>query len=184
MTGDGRWHPGIGDPNATGWITVVAYGLACLLCWQCARRSGMTSERRVWWLMAAVMLLLGINKQLDLQSWVTQLGRDIALAGGWYEHRRVFQALFIFWLGVGVLGLKAWLGVRSGSLHHYTRLAGMGLLVLGAFVVLRAASFHHVDAMLGLNFVNVRLNVVFELGGIALIIYAAWRYKRLVSQVP
>jgi hypothetical protein len=181
---DGRWQPSIGDPTAMGWIIVGAYGLAFVLCGWCAWRSAPRPERRFWGVMAVVMLLLGINKQLDLQTWLTQFGRDWALAGGWYESRRVIQALFIFWLGMGVLGLKAWLGLRLQALQKPTRLAGMGLLLLGAFVLMRAASFHHVDAMLGVHFANVQLHTVFELGGLAVIVYAAWRYVRAPRPAP
>jgi len=175
---DGRWHPGIGDPNTTGWITVVAYLLAFWLCARCARRSSNGGEQRFWTLTALVMLLLGVNKQLVVQSWLTYIERDVVLARGWYEHRRMFQALFIFWLGIGVLGVKVWLGARLVNLHHATRVAGMGLLLLGAFVVLRAASFHHVDAMLNLNFSQIRINALLELGAIAVIVYGAWSYLR------
>jgi len=49
---------------------------------------------------------------------------------------------------------------------------------LGAFVVLRAASFHHVDAMLNLNFSQIRINALLELGAIAVIVYGAWSYLR------
>lgn len=178
LTTDGRWHPGIGDPTATGWITVAAYALACLLCWCCTRRTVPAPERLFWWGMAAVMCALGVNKQLDLQSWLTQVGRDMALASGWYANRQQVQVIFIAWLGVVTLVVLRWLGSRLGNLHRCTRVAGMGLLVLGAFVLMRAASFHHVDALLHLNFSNVRLNAWFELGGIGVIICAAGCYLR------
>lgn len=175
---DGRWHPGIGDPTATGWITVAAYALACLLCWCCTRRTVPAPERRFWWGMAVVMLLLGVNKQLDLQSWFTELGRDMARSHGWYERRQLMQLIFIAWLGAVGLVLISWLGSQIRNMHRCTRMAGMGLVVLGAFVLMRAASFHHVDVLLSLNFSHVRLNAVFELSSIGVIVYAAARYLR------
>lgn len=180
---DGRWHPGIGDPTATGWITVAAYALACLLCWWCARRTVPGAERRFWWALAVVLLLLGINKQLDLQTWLTQFARDRALADGWYAHRQVMQVIFIAWLATVGAVLLRWLAARLGNLHRSTRLAAMGLLVLGVFVLMRAASFHHIDVLLSLNFSNVRVNAVLELSGIGVIIYAAGCYLRATQQL-
>jgi len=175
---DGRWHPGIGDPNLTGWVTVAVYALAMLLCYWCHRRSAPSPERRFWWVMALVMAVFGINKQLDLQTWFTQVGRDMALAQGWYQSRRLIQGIFIFWLFMGALGLRVWLGIRLGNLSAGARQAGVGLILLAAFVVMRASFFHHIDAMLGLSFANVRVNVVMEISAIAIIALAALRRLR------
>ena len=171
---DGRWHPGIGDPDATGWITVAAYATAMLLCYLCQRKAPPGPARQFWMGMALVMAALGLNKQLDLQTWFTEVGRDLALAYGWYASRRVVQAVFIGVLLVAGLLVRAWLLQRLHVLDACARRAGSGLVVLGVFVLVRATSFHHVDALLGFAIENVRLNAVLELGGIALIAFAAW----------
>ena len=171
---DGRWHAGIGDPHATGWITVAAYASAMLLCYLCQRKTPAGPARQFWWAMAIVMGALGLNKQLDLQTWFTQLGRDLALQYGWYAHRRLVQALFIGTLLCAGLVARSWLLQRLKGLDVYARRAASGLVVLGIFVLVRATSFHHVDALLGFSIENIRLNVVLELGGIAIIAIAAW----------
>ena len=171
---DGRWHPGIGDPNATGWITVGAYACVTLLCYLCQRKSPAGPARQFWMGMALTMAALGLNKQLDLQTWMTQLGRDLALAYGWYARRRLVQAFFIGSLLVAGLVARSWLLQRLKGLDVFARRAASGLVVLGVFVLVRATSFHHVDALLGFGIENVRLNVVLELGGIAIIAWAAW----------
>lgn len=171
---DGRWHPGIGDPNATGWITVAAYATAMLLCYLCQRKSPPGPTRQFWMGMAFVMAALGLNKQLDLQTWFTEVGRDLALEYGWYAIRRVVQAVFIGLLLVAGLFVRSRLLHRLRAMDVYARRAGSGLVVLGVFVLVRATSFHHVDALLGFTIENVRLNVVLELGGIVLIAFAAW----------
>ncbi len=181
---DGRWHPGIGDPHATGWITVAAYASAMLLCYLCQRKSPAGPARQFWVCMALTMAALGLNKQLDLQTWVTQVGRDLALAHGWYTQRRLVQAFFIGLLLVSGLVARSWLLQRLKGLDVYARRAASGLVVLGVFVLVRAASFHHVDALLGFAVENVRLNVVLELGGIAIIAYAAWGRLRAPFAKP
>lgn len=176
---DGRWHPGIGDPSLAGWVTVAAYLGAAMLCYSARVRPPELPERRFWTLLGVLLLLLGINKQLDLQTWLTEVGRDMALAQGWYERRRIIQGIFIFWLGMAALGFRAWLGIRLRNLSPPARLAGKGVVLLGFFVLVRAASFHHVDVWLGVVLAHLRINVLLELGAISLIASAAWGRLRL-----
>ncbi len=171
---DDHWHPGIGDPNATGWITVAAYACALLLCYLCQRKAQPGPSRQFWVVMALTMGAMGLNKQLDLQTWFTQVGRDLALHYGWYAHRRLVQAAFIGALVIAGLVTWSWLLTRLKALDIYARRAASGLVVLGLFVLVRATTFHHVDVLLGFTFENVRLNVLLELCGIAIIAVAAW----------
>lgn len=186
--GDGRWHPGIGDPDATGWITVAAYLAAGVLSALCAvqvarverardpgGRNGVGRDRSrgFWTALAVLMLMLGLNKQLDLQTWFTEIGRDVAMAQGWYERRFKVQVEFIAGLAVvGAIGM-VWLQWRLRRLDRFARGAASGLLLLTVFVVIRAASFHHVDQLLGVRLAGLRINVILELGGIACIALAA-----------
>src|SRR3712207_4883602 len=103
---DLRWHPGVGDPTLRGWLTVGAYalgaGLALRAAWVSARHAEPSlapADRRTlvgfWCLTAVVLVLLGINKQLDLQTWFIQVMRDLAKEQGWYEARRQYQIEFV-----------------------------------------------------------------------------------------
>ena len=79
MTQNFDWEPGIGDPTIGGWITVVLYFLAGASCWKTTgivlRQSrGQYSDGYVWRAISVVFFFLGINKQLDLQSAMTELG--------------------------------------------------------------------------------------------------------------
>jgi hypothetical protein len=188
---DGRWHPGIGDPNLTGWVTVLAYGVAFALCALCAAREpagapAAEPARRVWIAVALLMALLGVNKQLDLQTWFTEVGRDMAMAQGWYAARQKVQVLFIGVLGVAGVIAMAWLQHVLRRLGSEVRGVVAGLVVLMVFVVTRAASFHHVDRLLSLELApHVRFNAVLELSGIGLVIGAALRrLTRLSHQRP
>jgi hypothetical protein len=104
------WSLGIGDPTIEGWVTVVLYFLACVSCWKTAaavlrRDWGGQSDSYVWRSVSVAFFLLGINKQLDLQSAITELGRIVALAGGWYGQRQTVQVCFI--IGVAAVCLAA-----------------------------------------------------------------------------
>ncbi|MGZ4767740.1 MAG: hypothetical protein ACXVLX_03740 [Ilumatobacteraceae bacterium] len=145
------------------------------------------SMKQLWLLIAVTMVLLGINKQLDLQTLLIQKVRKQAYVHGWYSQRRRYQVDFIAtMLVVGLfatIGLAFWL--RRVLRRVALAIAGIGMLVL--FVVIRAASFHYVDKVLSLGG-RVRVNWILELSGIGLIIVAAlqWQYidRRLLEPQP
>lgn len=185
---DGTWLPGIGDPTAGGWITVAAYFAAAWLCWRLVskpqpermpiHRPLPTSEQRFWWLLFGAMVFLGINKQLDLQTAFTEMGRAVARSGGWYEQRHQVQQVFIVAVaavGMAVLGVLGWV---SWPLTRARALALGGLVFLAGFIVIRAASFHHVDLLIHSSMLGLRWNWIVELSGIGLVAAGAWRAWR------
>lgn len=181
----GRWSPGIGDPSVLGWATVAAYVATA---WACARTRTIagrasrspeaTGSARVFGVLALALGVLGVNKQLDLQSAATELGRMIARSAGWYERREIVQRGFVVVVGLLVAGGVAWLAwIGRGELRRLG-LALAGTVGLCLFVGVRAASFHHVDRFLGLRWGGARANVLLELGGIATVAAGAWVYRR------
>lgn len=186
---DGRWHPGIGDPTVMGWVTVGAYLATTYLCFRAfrscrfgadklrainRREAGFQTKLSLFWLgLSALMLALGINKQLDLQTLFTEIARDMAQAQGWYEERHRYQVLFIIGIAVAGAGLGALLAYLYRHVARRIWLALVGICGLVAFIVIRAASFHHVDLLLVAG--PVHLNWVLELGGISLVGLSAYR---------
>ncbi len=189
MTGTGSgwigdWSPGIGDPSIVGWVTVVAYFVAAWLCWQ-ARRGAIDSashaSRRsaaLWTTFTLGLLFLGINKQLDLQTALTEVGRSLAHAHHWYAERRKLQIAFIGAIGLGGTLFFLFLLVAARRELRRMLIALVGIAELGCFVLIRAASFHHVDRFIGTSVFGVRMNWLLELGGIALVAVGARAYVR------
>jgi hypothetical protein len=175
------WTPGLGDPTLLGWVTSFAYQLgaaASLLAWLRTRSTVSINWRsyRAFWLIAALSLFfLGINKQLDLQSGLTAIGRCGAQLSGWYGERRIVQAGFIAIIGVLAASGLIWGAMRFKPILGTCWLALSGLALLTAFVVMRAMSFHHMDAFIASEFAGLRLNGVIELSAIgAILANAAW----------
>jgi hypothetical protein len=157
-----------------GWLTVVAYAAAAVLCAREALRDRHTKARCAFWTaLSVIMLLLGINKQLDLQTWFTLMGRRLARAEGWYERRRLVQFAFIFVFTCGsLLGFGAmWRLVQDYGTDLWLPLLGLFFIV--SFVVIRAASFHHIDELLHFRLAGFKMNWLLELGGIGIIIAGA-----------
>ena len=175
LTCAGRsWSPRIGDPNLMAWITVAAYAAAALASLAMARAGSdhrpARTERAFWLLWGIFLAFLAVNKQLDLQSLMTSVGRCAARLQGWYEIRRTVQAEVI--LGLVVFGAAAGLvtlWLLRGTLRR-TLPALLGLVWITTFVLVRAVGFHHVDRLIGWQVGGMRLNWAFELGGIALFI--------------
>jgi hypothetical protein len=167
------WEPGIGDPSLYGWVTVAAYAVAAFCCWRASRR-GPARERRFWLLLTAVMALLCLNKQLDLQTLFTDIGRVEARAHGWYAQRHEYQVAFI--VVVAVIALLVILTLlrraRQASGPVKGAIVGLGLLLL--FVLVRASSFHKVDWLISRDLGGFRANHAMELGGTAIV--AAFAY--------
>lgn len=170
-----RWSPTIGDPSVMGWGTVFAYGGAAILCGFASARA--QPPVRVFWIgLTLILTALMINKQLDLQTALTAVGRCVSQMQGWYEDRRAFQMRFILGLlsAFVVIGvLLFWMMRRHLSTIW---LALLGLVCLLCFVAIRAVGFHHFDALINFKFQNVRMNRVLELTGILMIIINAGWY--------
>jgi len=187
-----RWRPGIGDPTFVGWLTVAAYVVAASLAaraFATARRAevrfsvsepGVARDQRsmkhLWLLITITMVLLGLNKQLDLQTLLIQAVRDRAYANGWYNDRRRYQVDFILVISAAAVlfGIGLSLRLRRVLRRVIVAVAGLGMLVV--FVLIRASSFHYVDRALSMGG-RFRVNAIVELSGIGLIIGAALQWQ-------
>lgn len=157
---DGRWHVGVGDPTFAGWVVCFMYAACAVMCWRAHRSSHyghivlagsapreaqLQMRLSIGWLGSSlVMALLALNKQLDLQTWVIEVGRDLAHEQGWYARRHEVQAEFLAVFATGcmaVAGVAAWW--LKPVARRLLRPAG-GFCVLALFVLLRAAEFVHV----------------------------------------
>ena len=170
----GRWRPEIGDPTFMGWFTVAAYFFCALVAFIAAFVPNREDRRAhlLWLGIAFFMILLGINKQLDLQSLFTEMGRQVARKQGWMEHRRTVQFWFIVGLGVTAISGFIMLNVVMRNVFRRFMLAFSGLFFLVSFIVIRAASFHHFDEAIHFRIFSAKLNWILELGGISLVALA------------
>ena len=133
-------------------------------------------EVNLWRIVTVGLFALGINKQLDLQSALTEIGRIVARNQGWYETRFVVQLYFIYSVAACAAFATMALVFLAGKAHVATKLALAGSVCLLAFIVVRAASFHRVDLFLGIEFIGLKMNWILEMGGIGIIIAGAhWR---------
>jgi hypothetical protein len=177
-----------GDPTVIGWLITIAYFISAFLCWRAGQAHRKTHPRGrrlsqdlfLWVGIALLLILLGINKQLDLQLLIRDVGREIAEKNSWYGRRREVQTVFMGFIGIlGVLAVSAFIWWMRGRIREF-RLVILGLMMLIAFVLIRAASFNHVEyfldrwAMIG----PLEMKYAVELGGVVLIGIGAVRKGR------
>jgi hypothetical protein len=173
---NGNWKPGIGDPTFMGWLITAAYLTTSVFCGVCAWRTDRISpisrfrhHRLFWWSLAVIMLIMGVNKQLDIQCLFIAVIKKIALNQGWYSQRRIFQMWFVAGIAIFGLILLIWLGWKLKRQWRKYGLALVGILLLISFVIIRASPLDHVARSPGWQPVMGLINSILELTGIGLV---------------
>jgi len=162
---------GVGDLTVLGWGVFLGYFAVAALSYRaavvCWRDHGARRSCRVWVAIAVVLVLLGINKQLDLHVWLNVFGRRLAESEGWYRNRGIAQVVFFGGVTVAVVTVYLML-IRLGR-GNLRPLAGalVGVGALMAFLLIRAISFDVVDLRTDLG--GFALHRLLEFFGLLLI---------------
>jgi len=180
---NGRWRPGFHDPSVMDWATTGLYVVAFLWCSQAAFRIrptdiaplDLTRMKLFWAMLSVMMLLLAVNKQMDLHQWAWLTARAHAREHSWYDKRHYVQigamvsvVLFAVASGAAMIRLVRRTAPRGTFGFHV--LALVGALLTASYVVIRMASLSRVDKMIGWNVGSVTLNRILENVGIVVVI--------------
>ena len=163
----GQWKPGIGDPTILGWATTIGYFIAAALCGAYAvygRRTLGLGPRVFWWSLMVSMVLMGFNKQLDLQVPVLQMARQLSQEQGWFAERDVVRKWIIVAFAFTGLILVAWLGWACRRVWRKYILAVAGIALLIFFVLVRASGYRLM--ILGFRPGRFPMYDILEVGGI------------------
>jgi hypothetical protein len=142
------------------------------------------ANNRPWIIIAALLLFLGINKWLDLQTLLMHLGRAATRTTHWYKHRRAAQTVFVMFFTLVVLaalasGLRKWRRFCTEN-----RLALVGIVMLFLFILVRAATINHVSKRLHLNLYDDRWGWILEVLATACFVLSATRMKARYADQP
>ncbi len=185
-----QWHPKIGDPSFVGWFITGGYAvlvLVIVLLLVKLKSPAVGAPRALFrfWILALVFYaLLGLNKQMDLQTYITATGRCMSRAEGWYKQRREFQMLLAFaaLAGGSVLMLVVLYGFRSVLRRCFLAILGAGLS--SVYVALRLISMHHVDTILRMHVFAVKVHALLEIAGIVLVLLNAFLLLLMSNREP
>jgi uncharacterized membrane protein len=183
---------GIGNLSIVGWLTVILYFSAAIRCWIIARELRCAAddieqakELRGWRSITVAFFALGVSKQLDLQTVLTETGRFIAKFQGWYDQRRSAQIVVVAVVAVisliAAIMLLRW--ARNAPVSTWLALAATIMLI--AFLMIRAVSLHSFDRLIDARILGVRLNSIVEIGAIGAVLAASyWRQAGIGSSKP
>lgn len=177
-----EWLVSIGDFTFWGWLITAAYGVSIIVAIyfiKLVTQTGNKELRLLWIFITCVLLVLGVNKQLDLQILLRNLGRALAEIQGWQEYRRIVQKVFsiIFVLGICIFTSIVFMRARRILLKAWIEIIGM--IILFAFAMIRTGSINHIVKAESIEKRALHIHAI-ELLGLFIILLALFcHFKRL-----
>ena len=151
------------------FLFALAYGIAALMAYNCARSSvDHRTLRRFWTTSSIVLLVIGTDTVLCFSTFITEWMREIARAGGWYETRHAVQYKVLVGIGLASLLLTGKLSRAIDTVWHLVQMEVASIIILICLFFLRTVSFHDTDAVLGTRFAQESLQTILELIGLGL----------------
>ena len=137
------WKFGVNDPSLIAWVIVFAYFVTAALCWRArtdARLAAVSANWMLWAVLSFTMILLCINKQLDLHRVCLDFGRDL-FAGKIVSPWLLGACLLGGMIGcAGILAFTVWL-LRVKFLRKPSRELCWAYALLVSFLVLQVLRF-------------------------------------------
>ncbi len=166
------------DPTALAWACTLAYILAGFVCIGVGRRnrSGQrqpAADAKVWGMLGALLVFLGVNKEADLHTLFVHLGRDGAHFFGVYPYKHYIGAAFFLLVTLVVaVGLWRWRQrLRAFAAAHPVVMAGIALIA--GYTLTRFATIVHLGPKWFNGLEEVPAFLAVELSGNILIFGAA-----------
>ncbi len=173
------WSLHVGDPYIMGWIIFGGYIITSVLCLfsgvSKAKLEGYHKNSIFWFGLSIIMLLLGINKQLDLQVLFIVIGRIIAHSQDWFDIRREVQKIFIIGSATSsfiFIAIIFWFFKKQLLKNIFVL---VGVILVFSFVLIRAFSINHIVVIPSqINYIgSIQMGYVIETVGILCICYGA-----------
>lgn len=180
-----------GNSGLNGWGVFFVYLVAAWLCFRNARLSvalataGVRrvaqgrSRRRFWSALAALLLLLGISRQFDLQALAASAVRGLLLVDDVYGERSGLQIGLIVAIGsFGMIGLLiALVTFRRAEASVLAALVAAAILIV--YAITRTISLHAIDQFLAAAPVPyVRVDDLIELVLLSVVTLACFAFRR------
>lgn len=147
------------------------------------RRGGAADPSRwptFWFATGVLLLLMTAGRASDLSHLLTDIGRDQARLGGWYETRRSLQAWLVGAVASMLVVAVAFAVWRVPGLRWRYLPPAVVVFTLVCFAGVRSISLHQVDALLHNRSIGgVSVGAIIEVGLLLLVlVVSAWRFPR------
>lgn len=136
-----------GDQSLLSWLVFAVYFVVVVWIWVATKKVD-SRERGFLLLNLLALLALGLNKQLDIQTDLINLAKQLAQYAGLYSHKTALKQLFVLFVGAGVTTAIIVFVALFWRLFFKYAFVFIGWLCLFIFIVLRVAYFEH-DAFRG-----------------------------------
>jgi hypothetical protein len=174
------WAPGFNDPTLLGWATTAGYLFAVALGFILMARAKKNASpiSRFWSVFSVVFLLLGLNKQLDLQTLLLKTASEIASSLGFYEMRHLIRVGFVTLAGIFVLAGFLWLFAKRRVFLPRDPFLWIAIGLVFVFVLIRTSAFDGILRLTGLGLERNRGAHHLELAGVICLNAALLRHFR------
>lgn len=160
------------DDDEVSWFITTLYFMTLIIFFRIfllARRYAVDS--RFWLILTIFILLMGLNKQFDIQTDIKNYIRDIAIYEGWYESRAYIQTLLISFITlIGLITLvKAKFILKRYWIRYKWICLSFGLLIF--YISIRLISLHAMDIALRYQIYEIiKVQQIIEISIIMLLI--------------
>ncbi len=157
-----EWLSRSGDHTFWSYVITFAYIVTFLMAFAYVRRVRAEGKQYFLWICITVFLfLMGVNKQLDIQTLILMSGRWFVFDLGIRHYWRLFHYVFFY----GLIGLFMIAGIlvliKTGRVMLRSLLSAAGVLLLLLFIIMRANYIYmqhiHSLELAGITFIFVDL---------------------------
>jgi len=174
-----EWSLGINDPTLFAWLIVGFYLLGAVGCWRSQKKLSSKSRKEFpsWQLLSCILILLGLNKQLDLHTPLLMLIHRIQSEWVWSLEMGL-AALVAVTMIIAIISLRHY---RVGISSDYMLLSAYGILAALLIVQVSRFSTYYIGSWLTYHLLNaegiwhLHLIELVELSLVVLICVLAWR---------
>jgi uncharacterized membrane protein len=179
------WFFGIHDPTLTGWLCVVAYLIALTasiaLCRQLPH-AYRQDVRAFWGAITLVLAMLGINKQLDIQTLMLQTIRKTEF---WANNGTIYLEILVTFFALIGVGAFIVFFLRFRFSDWETCLVMIAIASLLGMLLLNLLPIRPINKLLmwhvfgkDQGFFNCHLKEFFEIGFISVVAICAGFFRR------
>lgn len=178
------------DTTACAVVLYALAGTTAVVIGVVERRRGGAADPKLWpmfWFATGgLLLVMAAGRASNVSDLLTDIGREHARSGGWYEVRRSLQAWVIGAVAVVWAVTSAVAVWRVPERRRRYLPTAIVVFTLLCFVGVRLISLHQVDALLHNRGVRgVTIGSIVEVALLLLVVaVAAWRFPRANSGRP
>lgn len=171
------WWLRLGDPGITGLGMTALYFVVVFFMFRHLFSLPAGGERSMWGVASVIVLLLALNKQLDLQHYMNKVGYCTFYRSGMMSEKDAaqsdFGALVLLLAAIGTAAL-IWI-FRRHLAANLPLIAGLALIAL--YLAMQVSRFEHLAGGLLQRLAQLRVHRIIEAAGLLTLLYASLRKR-------